>query len=371
MAENSGGMIAKFLGSPIRVNFAILLIGLILLIFYCAVHSFPPSYVINFHGLSLGGQFLHAMSILAKELGFAALVAVTLNFSIEGFNRGRHNKEKVELLDAFHEAQDRQRRLLIEESDARHLVHIKGLNEKIFQVVYERNIPEEIFREVESQLLRGKFIRCESSYQYTIEKLNDSFVKLHVRHVYSIKNISPNRELHELVVGFDVIKDMASFYKVIKLKVAAAETSCPVPVISDKNEDHEWWQVSLTADVDPESTIQCEFEYERVSTLKGKEVICTLLPSKQLKLQVIDPQGAFSMRAMALHPRAELNQCSSTGSVCYQWQIDGALFPGQGILFDWVPSERAGKREPERAVAALLTSAGDAAKLASTESDGE
>lgn len=357
MNKEATGFFDGLLQRPLRVNFFILIAGAVLLVIYCLIHAASPSYVINIFGLSVGGYFLHAFAILAKELGFAALVAVTLNLSIEAFNRRRHDTEKQELLSSFHAAQDEQRDKLISDTADQHREHIKDLNERIFQVVYERNIPEVIFREVESQLLKCKFIRCESSYCFSIEKINDQFVKMHVRHVYSVQNISPTSEIYDLTIGFDVIKSMADSFKIIKIKNGQNVALMVNPTIKEKNSIHEWWSASLSQEAEPNALVQCEIEFERVSPIKGKEVICTMLPSKHLKLEVIDRLKAFSVRAMALHPRSELDFSSSSDKVRYQWQIDGALFPGQGMLFDWAPNADPAEEGDEQVVAAILTTA--------------
>lgn len=346
------------LAHPVRTNIWILIIGVFLLSFYALVSHLGPTWTFEFKGLSLGGSALHVLAILSKELGLAAVVAVTLNFSIEAFNRKRHKDEQRSLLSSIKESHETHKSVLIDEIRAQHTSHIEQVNSKLFEVLYKRSIPEAIFREVEHQLLKCSFVRCESDYYYTLRWIDAEFASLHVRHVYTVQNISPVPEIYRLSIGFDVIRSMADKYSLTRLKNGQNQllgNDIPI-IVKQKSDHHEWWEASLESDVAAGATVSCEFEYVRVSNAKGKEAICTLLPAKRLSIHVMDPGERFALRAMGLHPRGEIDLSPVADKVSYHWVIDGALLPGQGMLFDWAPLDDCLASSAKVAVDDLLTS---------------
>ncbi|MCD9098191.1 hypothetical protein LU699_11155 [Luteimonas fraxinea] len=109
---------------------------------------------------SLSSNGIKVLAVFFKEVGLAAVVAVLINFSIEAFNRKRHDKEKHELIETINQTHQDQR-------DAQ----IKAVNGRIFQTVYERNIPHEFFKAIEEQMLRSRFIRLSSDFDLEITEI--------------------------------------------------------------------------------------------------------------------------------------------------------------------------------------------------------
>jgi hypothetical protein len=354
------------LNRPILTNLLILGMAFIVLGLY-ARYEATADPAISFVGLTITGPFLHATAILCREVGFALLVAVTLNFSIEAFNRRRHAREKELLLTTLDEAHGAQQQRLIDSLDSRHKTHLENVNSKIFQVLYQRNVPEVIFREVENQLLRCQFVREKSQYSYLIERIDPAYVSMNVSHRYTVENISSGTAEYELQIGFDVIKVLASKYTIKRIRAGGKEIHDIKPEVSSKSETHEWWQVRLNVPIKSGELVHCEIEYARVSPANGKEVICTLMPSKELILEVTDPKHEFSFRAMALYPRPEIDHAPGNNPFLHRWSIDGSLFPGQGFLFDWMPKQSMNESsDADVVVKKLLTTAENSPTLEAT-----
>ncbi|TFZ44639.1 hypothetical protein E5C33_13380 [Stenotrophomonas maltophilia] len=339
--------------NPKVTNAIIAVLGAVFLGFYAVLSSISSPLSIGSF-LSVSPGLLKIVGVFFKEVGLAAMVAVIINFSIEAFNRKRHQQEKDELIHAIDLAHSSQRE-----------AQIKAINQQIFQTVYERNIPNKLFKEIEEQLLRSNFLRVDSEYLLIIEPFDKMYAKIRLRHRYKVVNIGAATSNYALRVGFDVIKAMSGHYKVLSLSIGTESLSAQalVPIPLAKTEMHDWWEVKMDRPIPPELPVECMLEYVRLSPMVGKEAICTLMPTERMSVQVIDKTGHFSIRAMSLHPRPEIDRMPDKSSGVHLWELDGALFPGQGFLIDWMPKVMVPRLSTEAAVEASqadLTSGNEA-----------
>lgn len=328
MEESSKkSILDKALENPRTTNGIIATVGAGMLVAYALLTTVEGS--LNVAGfLILSDPLVKAVAVFFKELGLAAMVAVMINFSIEAFNRKRHDREKRDLIETINSAHTSQR----EEQ-------IKAINEKIFQTVYERNIPSGLFKVIEEQVLRSNFIRPESAYLLRIEPCDEEHAKIIFRHTYKIKNVNSTQAAYSMAAGFDVIKSLSDKYEIRTFQAGKAKLEGEKLIAEkiDKTEVHEWWSLKLEQLVDPEETIECIVEFVRISPKVGKEAICSMLPTERMSIQVIDRECMLSVRAMTLHPRMEVVKQIDEAGGFYHWELDGALFPGQGFLVDWRP----------------------------------
>ena len=333
--------VEKFMSNPMKVNTLIGVIGLSFIILYSILTNFSEK-PIEFLSISIGPAPIHAASVALKEMGLALLIAVILNFSIEGFNRHRHQKEKNELISAIKNSYEENKNALISELESQHKKQMEAVNKKIFQVVYQRKVPKSIFSEVEDLLLESRFIRKNSIFVYTIKNLDEDHVILDVRHRFVVVNVS--NLAHEYVnkVGFDVLKSKSDKYAIRSISAGSKSITPSESDVTkeDRSPRHEWWVAQIGEVIQPSKSIECEVCYSRVSQKRGTEVITTRLPTERLEVRVIDPAQDFSFRVSSLHPKAEknLSESGSPDKIHYHWEIDGTLLPGQGLLFDWVPN---------------------------------
>lgn len=332
----------KLVDRPVLVNIVIAVAGLA----FVLGHSILENQVGDIQlpaGIVIGESASNIISIALKELGLASLIAVTLNFSIEAFNRRRHEKEKQDLLAEISNAHETNKKTLIAELDTQHMTQMSAVNKKIFQVVYQRRIPETIFGEVEELLLSSRFVRNSSEYIYTIKEFDQDHVVLDVRHRFIVMNVGDVDHEYINKLGFDVLKSQSNGYSIRSIRVGSSKLNPTDADITKEQRSprHEWWVAQVGATIRPHEPVECEVSYSRVSPKRGTEVISTRLPTERLVVRVIDPAQAFSFRVSSLHPKAEKNLCENDcpDRIHYHWEIDGTLLPGQGLLFDWVPNE--------------------------------
>lgn len=323
-------IITYALEKPLLTNLGVALAGTLLILSYAIL--FNASEPINIFNLAtIQASALKILAVFCKEIGLAALVAVIINFSIEGFNRKRHEAEKDSLIASINNAHATQR-------DAQ----IKAINEKMFQTIYESNIPDKIFHEIVERLLRSSFIRTESKYFLVIEKIDQEFAKITIRHCYRVRNVSRTNSTHELTIGFDVIKKMESLYSISKIQLGGEDMNKDTENYITKetrSEVHDWWSIKKEKSVQPGEEIDCEFEIIRVSDLKGKEVICSMLPAERMSAEVFDQKNEFSVSCMSLHPLPEIYEYWPSNPCKHTWSLGGPVLPGQGILINWAPRD--------------------------------
>jgi len=327
MTDNKkGGVLKLAIANPKATNSAIAILGLLSLFIYAGLKKFDaPLNFLNI--LSISRDATLVVAIVFKELGLAAMVAVTINFSIEAFNRKRHEEEKKDLIETINETHKNQRE-----------AQIKAINERIFQTVYERNIPGGFFKAIEEHMLKSNFLRINSEYELEINNHGEDHVEITSRHTFFIQNISSGAAVYVMKLGFDVIKSLKENYNIKTLSIGASTSPLPItPVVKDKTGMHEWWEVQFDRKLEKDETARCVVEYVRISTKTGKEAICAMLPTQKMSIRLIDMTRSLSIRAMTLHPRPEIERRVDEKGGRYHWEIDGALFPGHGFLIDWAP----------------------------------
>jgi hypothetical protein len=313
--------------NPGRANLTFGIVGVLLLLLYAILWARDtPVSIFDLLILEVSGT--KVLAVLLKELGLALLIAVLINLSIEGFNRQRHQLEKQDLIDSINLAHDRQRQ-----------EQIRAINEKMFQTVYERNIPPQLFREVEDKLLRTNFVREWSEYDIVISRHDAQFAKVTMLHRYSIRNISGASSEHTLRLGLDVIPSKASEFNITRVCIGGIDyLKDQISIQKEvKSPVEEWWTVSTTCQIANEQSVLFAVEFERLSSITGKEVLCTLLPTVAMTVRVTDKDEIFAVRGMSLHPQREVLISGGDGkSVLSAWKVDGSLFPGQGFLVSWM-----------------------------------
>lgn len=256
-------------------------------------------------------------SHLAKEFGFAGIVAIILVATIERFTRRRHENATDALLDR--------------------------MKTNLFQAVYTRYIPESVFEEVEKVVLRADVCRSAHELDYTIDSFADSADEdLRNNHFsctaqtrYTLTNVRDEDIRHEVVVRLERPLNPAwdHLCKVDELFINGAQ----VPNLEkhlDKTDEHIFLKYPMhlsaraTVDIATKSTL--------IKKKTDQEVWCSRLPSDGLKLTVMTPSKLLTVRATANH--SEKLKCLLRNPVTTKWELDFGIFPYQSITFWWVPT---------------------------------
>jgi len=112
-----------------------------ILSFYIAVFLFGVVFIAVSKIFDLG-----LLSVMLKELGFALIIAIILIFTVERVSRKNHE-----------EAADR----LVEK-----------INKNLFNAIYKRYIPNEVFAEVEAALLKSDVLRDKYEVNYALAEID-------------------------------------------------------------------------------------------------------------------------------------------------------------------------------------------------------
>ncbi|TXI50644.1 MAG: hypothetical protein E6Q50_04955 [Lysobacter sp.] len=326
-ADNKNSAAKKKPLNPFLINAAVFAVGFVLILLYATLIGVVE---IDLYFLNISASGVKVISTALKEIGLAFLVASIINISIERFNRIRHEVEKSELIAQINAAHTSQKDALI-----------GRINKHMFESVFERDIPSPFFQEIKEQLLETFFLRTTSEYNYCLTQKDRDYAKLIVRHRYSVKNLTTKDQTYNLRISIDVLKKFENDYCFVRIGIGDTfhENEDIKIAKTKKGNTYEIWEACVPQVIKSQEEIKCEIEYERLSQIHGKEVACSLLPTARMAVRVNDPNKLFHVRCMSLHPRSERDNTSSYDDGTYEWEIDGALFPGQGFLIDWVLRE--------------------------------
>jgi hypothetical protein len=278
---------------------------------------------------------------LPREAGTACLVALFLSFSVEYFNQ-RHHSAQAEFV---RRELDEQRAKLREQ-----------MNQDLLYAIYKRRVPAEIFEQVETQLLRADFVRREHRITLTFHrKKTDSGerVKIIIQHDYKVLNITDTPR--DFAVGATIQTDprnasalsqefrfrslSATSYRAdgsqhgdsIRLN-AEAIAKCV-----EGNTQNMAQTFRRPVSIVPEGYLSASVCYEGVHPLDGADVVSCMLPADRLTVTTFVPNDDFDVVVTSMHPTdAALTEGDGDFSK-KTWEISRAIFPGQGISYQWYP----------------------------------
>lgn len=248
---------------------------------------------------------------LLHELGFAAIVALILTFTIERFSRERHAAEVKELT--------------------------AGINRDLFHAVYGRHLPPGVFTEVERLLLAQRAHRSKLHVEYEFfDRPGRSTFVCKLRVSYELFN--PSSEPVRCSVGMFVespsdgrdtelcqVTDVTlGKQKLARVEIDGVTTKGRFAVVFDKD-------VELGAG----ERLEVDIHGQLVKNVIDTELWTSQMPCDGLRLTVRMPPGMnFEARSIHSQPLRELHS-EQTMKV---WRIDGGLIPQQGIAFWWANS---------------------------------
>ena len=278
---------------------------------------------------------------LPREAGTACLVALFLSFSVEYFNQ-RHHSAQTEFV---RKELDEQRGKLREQ-----------MNQDLIYAIYKRRVPPEIFEQVESQLLRADFVRREHRIMLTFHrKMTDSGerARITIQHDYKVHNITDTPR--ELAVGATIQIDpraattLSQEFRFRSLSATSyradgsqhgdsirlnAETIAKC-VERDKQNMTQTFRRSVS--IVPDGYLSASVCHEGIHPLDGADAISCMLPADRLTVTTFVPNDDFDVVVTSMHPTdAALTEGDGDFSK-KTWEISRAIFPGQGISYQWYP----------------------------------
>lgn len=289
------------------------------------------------------------LSVLFKEIGFAGIVAVILNISLEVFNRKRHALQTKETLKAIGNEHAKVREELLE-----------NISKSIFQNVYKRNVPELIFSEIEEALLNCNFVRHNWDVTFLIEDVcgpvenvnyngkdreERGLTKISVTQTYLVEKISDDTAEFTILLGIDFKEQLKETCKLISVKVDDIECSDQMAERPDSEDGAKTFEhriVFPACNHGSKQTKKIEIKYSKYEFGPyGEQTLNCAYPTTGLVVKALTPSGDYAIGAAAMHRREAEKRASDQYLSTYEMPF--GILPGQGLWLSWQKSKPASR----------------------------
>jgi hypothetical protein len=253
---------------------------------------------------------------LLHELGFAGLIAVILIFTIEAFNRERHQMSADSLLEK--------------------------INGNLFRAIYKRYIPEKVFEEVEKCVMRCNVFRTDHSLDYTIDtfpvgtalKVEAEYFNCTAQTSYKLTNLLEQVAAHDVVVQIElpIDKQLFEYCTITEMKIGGdSMTKEEIESHTTTNASHRIFRKTIS--IPRNGEIKISTKSNLLKKKMDSEIWCSRLPSDGLTLTVSTPSKGLVVNAIANHSEALDHVLNN--HVTQKWILDYGIFPHQSIIFWW------------------------------------
>lgn len=321
------------------VNVMILMASLVLLYMHAGLHhaceidpnkNFPLG-----EKTIIGCDTIYWLSLLFKEIGFAAIVAVILNFSIEAFNRKRHQAEKEELINEIN----------IRHANLKEDISLSIAN-NVFSTVYKRNISEKMFREVEYLLLRQDIHRSEYRAKFTLQQSTDHPGKILLQRSqnFTLRNISENDKNVSLSFVSDTPPDTRDFFRygITIADYEASQIEYKLDALMREGRavfENGFIKVSVPIKIKKGQMICVDETSLVLREMIGSEAVVSVYPTESMELTVETPNSDFEICVESLHLREVESDPFEKSPLWQRWRLNHPILPGQGMIIVWKPSK--------------------------------
>lgn len=259
----------------------------------------------------------HTLISFLNELGFAFLISFIIIVSLEQGSRDEFNKTVNE--------------------------RITHIQDNVFRSTFSRNLPRALIDEVDTLVLRADFIReghtCTYRFQFSnSQELNPQSVSIpillaKVSVSYRIRNVSGIRQPCTINAGVEKspVEGLDGFVKIVSLHV----NNTNQPQFSQTHVGNFLRMQYQAGDLDPGDALTVLITYQAIKHVRDFELWRSLVPSDNMTLRVQFPVGNPNCGINALH-RANMNPGAiDEANGYYEWFLDQAILPHQGIIFWW------------------------------------
>jgi hypothetical protein len=302
-------------------NFQTLTIGTVLLTFGIFFSEFLMSgkkYSILWSPLTYAALF--------REFGFACIIAFVISMAIERVAR-REFSETIN------------QRLL-------------DVQKAVFRAIYFRDLTPQLVSEVETLIFNADFMRHNHRQAYTLSLTNAReldptnplvpdypIMQCDVTMSYEVRNIS--REEKDFLVRIELEKAYPEFLNkfvrikgvkingvdMLRVEIDKCDTDCP------DTEDFRCFE-KIVRNIQPGDRVKVNAVWQVLKDPDDSEVWRSIYPSDGMTLGVNFPKAVRLKGAHALH-RQIISSKGIEGASYYEWSIEKAVLPHQGIVFWW------------------------------------
>lgn len=266
------------------------------------------------------------ITIMLKELGFALIIAIILIFTVERVSRKNHE-----------EAADR----LVEK-----------INKNLFNAIYKRYIPNEVFAEVEAALLKSDVLRDKYEVNYALSEIDHrqfpdlerSDIETHLHCTllssFNIQNITSKAIDYTVALHLEVPieKRLRKHVEICEMEIDGASLK---PYELEKDEYFKITDTHLIFEkvisIGPSQTKEISMKAKTLKRATDMEIWASRVPSTGVRVQVSVPEN-YQVEATANHTQAlrKKNMADANSTI---WYLDHGIFPFQSVVFWWQPKK--------------------------------
>lgn len=223
------------------------------------------------------------------------------------------------------------------------------ISEDVFRAIYNRYVPDSIFREVEECLLMSNIYREDFCIDVKLSPLTreqcptaslrnnaEKYYLLHSHTTYKLINTKDLNITHKIktLVELPLNQDLFDLVKITGVRIGGEAIS---PEIIDSGTavktDRSALVFELPVNLNARGEVDVSVSYQAVKQKVDMEVWSTREPTYRLKLKVSAPEG-LEVQAKANHSKDVA--CIRDGLPgCFEWNLPFGIFPHQSVVFWW------------------------------------
>lgn len=249
-----------------------------------------------------------------KEFGFALVIAYVISATIEKKARWEYNN-------------------LVNEKSTK-------MNRNVFEAIYNTRIPNRVFSEVESAIIKVPFLRENFRVRYEFTRIHEeNALRCNASISYNIINLSGDRQTFDLKINLEkpFHNKFLDLVKVTSVCVGPHTfTDQDIATAYDAAQDTESFvKYKHRVKMDPNQRIHVNAKYVMIKALSDTEVWRCIVPTDGIDLAVVMPKDLAHVYATAAH-RNELAQThGGEGNQMHEWELRDVVLPHQGFVLWW------------------------------------
>jgi hypothetical protein len=210
----------------------------------------------------------------------------------------------------------------------------------VLSAVYKRDIPDQVFHQVEKTIIQSNFVRSDFEVSYGIEYLDDKreYVACITHASFTIENISREDLNYDFAVEIEAPcrEEFESVTTVETMEYGDQKLS--EEQLSEANQKAEnteaFKKYAHAVPIKAGKSETFSVKYKMVKYSRDNESFRSLITSQGVKFRVTAPDD-IKIHAVAQHPSSLVDE-GKLGST-YRWKMQEVMLPYQGVVLWWEP----------------------------------
>lgn len=219
----------------------------------------------------------------------------------------------------------------------------EAININIFDALFKKLIPEEIFQVVKSEIIENKIIRKKAQWDLIFEELEDDKIKLNSTTHYQLHNISRDTVTNPISIELDQVesssfvvnnaKCVSSNRKDILVRYDKNDEASKKNISINPTENNKGLKIDYSVEIPPNDYIESTFEFSTEYLNHVHDIQITKYPIIDLNINFIFPSN-FALNIQ--ETMSNKLRLISSGTTHRTYKVEGGILPKQGIFFELI-----------------------------------